>query len=113
MLTLVVVTMLSMAANKADPVEVARKSFNNCVIEAHNTAMKERVPVADYKAGTATRCADQRKVYWDAQVKAERRYSNQKDAEAYANDEVKIITDSNEDSYETNFESKATITPEK
>ena len=42
MITIIATALLSMAAMKGDAMDTARKSFNNCMIEVHNTAVGEK-----------------------------------------------------------------------
>lgn len=101
-----------MAAAKADPVMVARKSFNNCMIEAHNKAITDRIPISDFTKESETACPEQRKAFFDLVVRAEKQYSSQKDAEDYAKEEVQLVVDAKVAAYSENFEKKATMAPE-
>ena len=114
MLTLVAATMLSMAAMKADPLDNARKAFNNCMIEVHNKAVGEKVSPSDFLKTADGACTAERTVYRDIMVKAERGYgSSQKDAEQFAGEEVQMIVDGIVSSFNENVESGAKLTPEK
>jgi hypothetical protein len=114
MLTLVAATMLSMAAMKADPLDNARKAFNNCMIETHNVAVGEKSSPSAFVKTTETACTAERTAYHDILVKAERGYgSSLKDAEKFANEEVQMIVDSVVSSFNENVESGAKLTPEK
>jgi hypothetical protein len=114
MLTLVAATMLSMAAMKADPLDDARKAFNNCMIETHNTAVGEKASPSAFIKTTETACTTQRSAYQDILVKSERSYgSSAKDAEDYANEEVQGLIDSVVSSFNENVESGAKLQPEK
>jgi hypothetical protein len=114
MLTLVAATMLSMAAMKADPLDDARKAFNNCMIETHNTAVGEKASPSAFIKTTETACTTQRSAYHDILVKSERSYgSSAKDAEDYANEEVQGLIDSVVSSFNENVESGAKLQPEK
>lgn len=114
MITLVAATMLSMAAMKADPLDNARKAFNNCMIEAHNTAVGEKASPSAFLKTTETACTTERTSYRDIMVKAERGYgSSLKEAEKFADEEVQMIIDSIVSSFNENVESGAKLTPEK
>jgi hypothetical protein len=114
MMSLVAATMLSMAAMKADPLDNARKAFNNCMIETHNTAVGEKASPSAFLKTTETACAAERTAYRDIMVKAERGYgSSLKDAEKFANEEAQMIIDSIVSSFNENVESGAKLTPEK
>jgi hypothetical protein len=114
MITLVAATMLSMAAMKADPVDNARKAFNNCMIGTHNVAIGEKASPNAFLKTAETACTAERTAYHDILVKAERGYgSSQKDAEKFANEEVQMIIDSVVSSFNENVENGAKLTPEK
>jgi hypothetical protein len=114
MLTLVAATMLSMAAMKADPMDNARKAFNNCMIETHNKAVGEKVGPSDFVKTAEGACATERTTYRDILVKSERSYgSSQKEAEKFADEEVQMIVDSIVSSFNENVENGAKLTAEK
>ena len=105
---------LSMAPAKADPVDIARKAFNNCLIETHNKGVTEQMSLAAFNDNMKTACADQKAAYHDLIVKSERGYgSKPAEAEAYANDEVQLIVDSVTSAFADNVESKGQLIPEK
>lgn len=84
MLTLIAATLLSTAAMKADPVDNARKAFNNCMIETHNKAVEEKVSPSGFLKTAEAACTAERTSYHDILVKAERGYgSSVKDAEKF------------------------------
>jgi hypothetical protein len=114
MLTLVTATMLSMAAMKGDPIDSARKAFNNCMIETHNTAVEAKETPSGFIKITETACTAERTAYHDILFKSERSYgSNAKDAEEYANEEVQSLVDSVVSSFNENVETGAKLTLEK
>ncbi len=114
MLTLVAATMLSMAAMKGDPLDDARKAFNNCMIETHNMAVGEKVSPSSFVKTTETACTAQRTAYHDILVKSERSFgSNAKDAEQYANEEVQGLVDSVVSAFNENVDSGAKLSLEK
>jgi len=114
MLTLVAATMLSMAAMKADPMDDARKAFNNCMIETHNKGVAEKMSPSSFTKAADEACIPERTVYRDILIKSERSYgSSQKDAEKFASEEVQMIVDSVVSSFNENVESGAKLTPEK
>lgn len=114
MLTLVAATMLSMAAMKADPMDNARKAYNNCMIETHNKAVGDKVSPSDFLKTAEAACTAERTSYHDMMVKAERGYgSNAKDAEKFAQEEVQMMLDGIVSSFNENAESGAKLSPEK
>ena len=114
MLTLVAAMMLSMAAQKADPLDNARKAFNNCMIETHNKGIDEKASPSSFVKTTETACTAERTAYHGMMVKAERSYgSSQKDAEQFANEEVQMLIDSVVTAFNENVERNAKLTPEK
>ena len=99
---------------KADPMDNARKAFNNCMIEVHNKAVGEKVSPSDFLKTAESACTTERTTYHDMMVKAERGYgSSQKDAEQFANEEVQMMVDGIVSSFNENAESGAKLTPEK
>lgn len=113
-MTLVAAMMLSMAAQKADPLNVARKGYNNCMIEVHNKAVADKASPSDFVKTAESACQPERTAYHGLMVKAERGYgSSQKDAEQYANEEVQMMVDGIVSSFNENVESGAKLTPEK
>jgi hypothetical protein len=114
MMTLVAATMLSMAAMKGDPLDNARKAFNNCMIELHNKSVGEKVSPSDFLKAAEGGCATEKATYRDMMVKAERGYgSSQKDAENFANEEVQMMIDGIVSAFNENAESGAKLSPEK
>ncbi|MBL0924824.1 MAG: hypothetical protein IBJ12_10220 [Sphingomonadaceae bacterium] len=114
MMTLVAAMMLSMAAQKADPLDNARKAFNNCMIETHNVAVGEKVSPSAFVKTTETACTAERTAYRDILIKSERGYgSSQKEAEKFANEEVQMIIDSVVSSFNENVENGSKLSPEK
>ena len=114
MLTLVAATMLSMAAMKADPMDNARKAFNNCMIETHNKGVEEKLSPSSFTKAADEACLPERTAYRDVLIKSERSYgSSQKDAEKFASEEVQMIVDSVVSSFNENVENGAKLTPEK
>ncbi len=114
MLTLIAATLLSMAAMKADPLDDARRAFNNCMIETHNTAVTEKVSPSAFIKTTETACPVERTAYRDILVKSERSYgSSAKEAEQFANEEVQGLIDSIVTAFNENVENGAKLTAEK
>lgn len=114
MFTLVAATMLSMATMKGDAMDNARKAFNNCMIEAHNTGVKEKVSPSDFVKAADTACPTQRAAYKEILVRSERSYGGSlADAEKFASEEVQMIVDSVVSAFNENVENGANLTPEK
>lgn len=114
MMTLVAAMMLSMTAQKADPMNNARKAFNNCMIETHNKGVTDKVSPSDFLKTAETACPTERTTYHSMLVKAERGYgSSQKDAEQFANEEVQMMVDGVVSSFNENVETGAKLTAEK
>jgi hypothetical protein len=114
MMTLVAAAMLALAAQKADPLDTARKTYNNCMIVVHNTAVGEKVSPSAFIKTTESACMTERTAYHAVLVKSERSYgSNAKDAEQFANEEVQGLIDSVVSAFNENVESGAKLSPEK
>lgn len=114
MITIIAATLLSMATMKGDAMDTARKAFNNCMIEVHNTAVGEKASPSDFVKTTDAACPTERAAYREILVKTERTYgSNQADAEKFAAEEIQMMVDSIVESFNENLESGAKLTPEK
>lgn len=114
MISLVAATLLSMAAMKGDAMDNARKAFNNCMIETHNTGVAEKVSPSAFIKTSDAACPTERAAYKEILVKSERSYgSSMADAEKFAAEEIQMIVDSIVSSFNENVESGAKLTPEK
>lgn len=114
MLTLVAAAMLTMFAMKGDALDDARKAYNNCMIETHNTAVGEKQSPSTFIKTSETACTAQRTAYHATLVKAERSYgSNANEAEKYAKEEVQSLIDSVVSAFNENAETGAKLSPEK
>ena len=84
---------LALAMNMAgDPQDNARKAFNNCLVEEHNSAVAAKKSGAEFNEQIAAACAETRKTFFDLVVKAEKGYgSKQAEAEQYANEEIQSV----------------------
>lgn len=115
MITSIVLAMaMHMAAMKADPQNDARKAFNNCLVEEHNSAVEAKKSGSAFNEQLAGACADKRKAYFDIIVRAERSFgSKQADAEQFANEEIQAVIDSITSAFSENASSGARLQPEK
>ena len=114
MISLVAATLLSMAAMKGDAMDNARKAFNNCMIETHNTAVGEKASPSTFIQTSDAACPTERAAYKEILVKSERSYgSSQAEAEKFASEEIQMIVDSIVSSFNENVENGAKLTPEK
>lgn len=114
MFTLFAATMLSMATMRGDAMDNARKAFNNCMIETHNIAVKEKMSPSDFIKTTDAACPTQRAAYKEILIRSERSYGgSQADAEKFASEEVQMIVDSVVSSFNENVDNGASLTPEK
>lgn len=114
MMNMAIAMMLTLAAAKADPQDEARRAFNNCLFETHNTAVEAKKSASSFNDDIQKACTETRKAYFDVIVKNERGYgSSQKDAEAYANEEVQSVVDAVTSAYGENLSSGATLILEK
>ena len=114
MISLVAATLLSMAAMKGDAMDNARKAFNKCLIETHNTAVGEKASPSDFIKTSDAACPTERAAYKEILIKSERSYgSSMADAEKFASEEIQMIVDSIVTSFNENVENGAKLTPEK
>jgi hypothetical protein len=108
------VILLAMVAGKADLMNMARKAFNNCLVEVHNSGVKAKTPAAEFNKSAQDACPTERAAYKDIIAKGERAFgSSAKDADEYASGEVQSVIDSFTEAYGDNVEKGATLTPEK
>jgi len=114
MITIIATALLSMAAMKGDPMDNARKAFNNCMIEVHNVAVSEKVTPTAFIKTSDEACPTERAAYKAILVKAERSYgSSLADAEKFAAEEIQMLVDSVVTSFNENVEGGSKLTPEK
>ena len=114
MITIIATTLLSMAAMKGDPMDNARKAFNNCMIEVHNVAVAEKAAPSAFIQTSDAACPTERAAYKAILVKSERSYgSSLAEAEKFAAEEIQMLVDSVVTSFNENIESGAKLTPEK
>ena len=114
MITIIATAMLSMAAMKGDPIDNARKAFNNCMIEVHNVAVAEKAAPSAFIQTSDAACPTERAAYKAILVKSERSYgSSLAEAEKFAAEEIQMLVDSVVTSFNENIESGAKLTPEK
>lgn len=92
-------------AAKSDPLDDARKAFNNCLIDEHNTAIETNMPVSDFNKQAQEACPEAKQAYLDIIIKSEREYgSSQSEAAEYANEEAQMIVDYITRTYSLNAE---------
>lgn len=114
MITIIATALLSMATMKGDAMDTARKAFNNCMIETHNTAVSEKASPSSFIQTSDAACPTQRAAYKEILVKSERSYgSSQTEAEKFAAEEIQMIVDSIVASFNENVENGSKLTPEK
>jgi hypothetical protein len=105
---------LNMAAMKADPQNDARKAYNNCLVEEHNSAVEAKKSGSAFNEQIAGACTEKRKAYFDIIVRAEKSFgSKQADAEQYANEEIQAVIDSITSAFSENASNGAKLQPEK
>ena len=101
-------------ANMADVQDNARKAFNNCLVEEHNSAVEAKKSGAEFNEQIAAACVDTRKTYHDLIVKAERGFgSKPAEAEEYAKEEIQAVVDSITAAFGENVSSGARLQAEK
>jgi hypothetical protein len=105
---------MNMAAMKGDPQDDARKAFNNCLVEEHNTAVSAKKSGSEFNEQLATACAETRKTFFDLVVKAEKGFgSKQAAAEQYATEELQAVIDSITSAFSENVSAGAQLQKEK
>ncbi len=114
MMNIIMAMALSMAPAKADPIDMARKAFNNCLVEVHNTAVTDKASASQFSETIAGACTEQRTKYRELIYKSELSFGS-KSAEAgqFADEETQAIVDSITSAFGDNVESGAKMQPEK
>jgi hypothetical protein len=91
---------MAMTMAAADPVDTARKEFNDCLVKFTNESLDAKKPQPEFTKESATACPVEKAKLVELMVKAEMQYGGKKDeAESYANDEAQMIIDSYVGSY--------------
>jgi hypothetical protein len=105
---------LNMAAMKGDPLDDARKGFNNCLIREHNEAVKVKKSGAEFNDAIQKACPTERQTYFDLLVKSEKSFgSKQADAEKYANEEIQMMIDGTTSAFGENSSNGGQLAEEK
>ncbi len=103
MANMMMVIAMMLAAAKGDPLDDARKGFNNCLIEAHNKAVDEKIKADDFTKKAEADCTAQQTAYSNMLIKSELGFkSTQAAAEKYAKEEVQLMLDSIVTSFKEN-----------
>ena len=114
MLTLGVAIFLSMAASAGDPVDDARKAFNNCLITAHNEAIKAKTSLSSFRKSTEDMCTAEKTSYYNTITKNDMASgSSASEAKEYAQEEVTMMIEGIKSAYAENIDANATLTLEK
>jgi hypothetical protein len=113
MMSMIMAMALSMAPAK-DPVDNARRSFNNCLIELHNKAVGDKMSASAFNDAVNAACPAEKTAYHDLIVKAELGYkSKPADAEQFAKEEVQSVIDYVTSNFSENAATGAKMSPEK
>lgn len=97
-LSILIAMAMTMAA--ADPVDTARKDFNDCLAKFTNESLDAKKGQSDYTKEVSAACPAEKTKLVELMVKAEMQYGGKKDeAESYASDETQMIIDSYVGSY--------------
>lgn len=91
---------MAMVAAPADPVEAARKDFNECLTKFANESLEAKKEQSAFTKESAEACPAEKTKLIEAMVKSEMQYGGKKaEAESYANEETQMIIDSYVGSY--------------
>jgi hypothetical protein len=113
MMSMMMAMALSMAPAK-DPVDNARRTFNNCLIELHNKAVGDKMSSSAFNDAVNAACTVEKTAYHDLIVRAELGYkSKPADAEQFAKEEVQAVIDYVTSNFSENTASGAKMSPEK
>ena len=105
---------LNMAAMKGDPLDDARKGFNNCLIREHNEAVKVKKSASEFNDLIQKACTTERQTYFDMLVKSEKGYgSKQAEAEKYASEEIQMMIDGTTSAFGENASTGGQLAEEK
>lgn len=97
-LTVMIAMAMTMAA--ADPVDTARKDFNECLTKLTNASLDAKKPQSDFTKESETACPAEKAKLIELMVKSEMQYGGKKaEAESYASEETQMMIDSFVGSY--------------
>jgi hypothetical protein len=114
MTSLVFAMALNMATMKGDPMDEARKAFNNCLIKEHNEAVKAKKGASEFNEVIQKACPTERQTYFDILVKSEKGFgSKQAEAEKYANEEIQMMIDGTTSAFGENASTGGQLAEEK
>lgn len=93
-----------------DAQENARLSYNNCLVDVHNVAIKSSTNVGQFSKNVKSECTEERKAYYDIIYQAEKADNIDDDeAKEYATEEADSVLQYIISEYAANFESKAEL----
>lgn len=99
-MSLTLMVAMAMAMTQGDPVETARKGFNECLVKFTNESLDAKKGQSDFTKESATACPAEKTKLIEAMVKSEMQYGgNKAEAESYANEETQMMIDSYVGSY--------------
>lgn len=114
MLSYGVAIVLAMVVAKADPIDDARKAFNNCMLTMHNEKVREKVSVDDFGKAADAGCATEKQSYHAIVVKSEKSFgSSAKEASDYADEEVQAVIATVKSAFADNLEKGGILSLEK
>ncbi|MFC4292107.1 hypothetical protein ACFOWX_06740 [Sphingorhabdus arenilitoris] len=103
---------LSMAA-AGNPLDDARKAYNNCLVELHNKNVDAKTSASGFRKAAEENCTDERKAYIDIMIAEEKRYgSSQAEATEYATEEADAVSGSITSAYAENADKSIKLIPE-
>jgi hypothetical protein len=114
MVSNILALLLVMASGKADPMDTARKAYNNCVVKVVIDSLDKKSSQSAYNESVAAGCQTERTIYRDMLVKSEIGYgSKRSEAEQYADEEIQTILDVHSGSYGDHQQNNTRPVPEK
>lgn len=91
---------MAMAMAQGDPVEAARKGFNDCLVKFTNESLDAKKDQSAFTKESSEACPAEKTKLIEAMVKSEMQYGGKKaEAESYAGEETQMIIDSYVGSY--------------
>lgn len=95
-----VAAMLVMASAPADNMDLARKAYGNCIVDNVIMHLESKTSQSESKEMLSRVCENEQKAFFNAVVQYERSEgSTAAEAKEFADEEVQMILDDNNESY--------------
>lgn len=101
---------VSASSIAVEPSEDARIAYSNCLIDGHNSAMRDGLGLKQFEQKSKELCMAERKIYYDIIYKSEKDFgSSNSEADEYATEESDNTLQSIVTSYANNLDGKVEL----